>query len=106
MGFGEWINYMPYMEYITCIYKYIGICKYIGLARTIHIQCVYGIFGREITKSTVIYGAYIRFWPTLQIYVDSQTCTRPSNTQTQTAQVLYEEAIASIHKCIGICRYM
>jgi hypothetical protein len=26
---------------------------------------MYGIFGREITKYTVIYGAYIRFWPTL-----------------------------------------
>jgi hypothetical protein len=29
------------------------------------IQCIYGIFGREITKNTVIYGACIRFWPTL-----------------------------------------
>jgi hypothetical protein len=24
-----------------------------------------GIFGREITRYTVIYGVYIRFWPTL-----------------------------------------
>jgi hypothetical protein len=29
---------------------------YIGLARTIYIQCIYGVFGREITKYTVIYG--------------------------------------------------
>jgi hypothetical protein len=29
------------------------------------IWCMYGIFGREITKYTVIYGDYIRFWPTL-----------------------------------------
>jgi len=28
---------------------------------------IYGIFGRETTKYTVIYGAYIRFWPTLII---------------------------------------
>jgi len=33
---------------------------------------IYGVytvylFGREITKYTVIYGAYIRFWPTLQV---------------------------------------
>jgi hypothetical protein len=31
----------------------------------IYIRCIYGIFGREITKYTVIYGVYIRFWPTL-----------------------------------------
>jgi hypothetical protein len=37
------------------------------LARTIYIRCKYGIFGREITKYTVIYGVYIRFWPTLNI---------------------------------------
>ena len=37
----------------------------VGLASTIHIRCIYGIFGREITKNTVIYGVYIRFCPTL-----------------------------------------
>ena len=31
----------------------------------IHIWCTYGMFGREITKYTVIYGLQIRFWPTL-----------------------------------------
>jgi len=35
------------------------------LARTIYIRCIYGNVGREITNYTVIYGAYIRFWPTL-----------------------------------------
>ena len=35
------------------------------MARTIYIRCLYGIFGRETTKYTVIYGVYIRFWPTL-----------------------------------------
>jgi len=39
----------------------------VGLARTIYIRCLYGIFGREITKYMVIYGVYIRFWPTLLI---------------------------------------
>ena len=42
--------------------------SYIGLARTIYIRCICGIFGREITKYTVIYGAYIQFWPTLLIH--------------------------------------
>jgi len=32
-----------------------------------HIRCIYGIFGREFTKYTVIYGVYIRIWPTLGI---------------------------------------
>ena len=32
-----------------------------------YIRCMYGIFGREITKYTVIYGVYIRFWPTLYV---------------------------------------
>ena len=38
---------------------------FLGLARTIYSWCVYGIFGREIVEYTVIYGVYIRFWPTL-----------------------------------------
>jgi len=45
-------------------------CIYLGLARTIqlrYIQCIYGNFGREITIHTVIYGMYIRLWPTLHI---------------------------------------
>ena len=35
---------------------------------TVYIRCIYGNFGREITKYTVIYGAFIRFWPTLPIW--------------------------------------
>jgi len=38
---------------------------HLGLARTICIRCIYGINGREITRYTLIYGVYIRFWPTL-----------------------------------------
>jgi len=41
--------------------------RYAGLARTIHIRCIHGIFGMEITKYTVTYGVYRRFWPPLQI---------------------------------------
>jgi len=47
---------------------------YVGLARTIYIRCIYGIFGREITKFTVIYGVYIRFWPTLCICLWGDIC--------------------------------
>jgi len=45
--------------------------KYIELARPYiyrYIPCTYGIFGREITIHTVIYGVYIRFWLTLDVY--------------------------------------
>ena len=56
----------------------------LGLARTIHIQCIYSIFGREIAKYTVIYGVFIRFWPTLNMlhYISLQAPA--SNTHTLT----------------------
>jgi len=40
----------------------------------IYIRCIYDIFGRGITKYTVIYGVYIRFWPILHMsnLVDQQ----------------------------------
>ena len=42
----------------------------LGLATTIYIRFMYGTFGRKITKYTVIYGEYIRFWPTLHMTCD------------------------------------
>jgi hypothetical protein len=44
----------------------VGKAKNVGLARTIHIRCTYGIFGRklfgrEITIYMVIYDVFIRF---------------------------------------------
>jgi hypothetical protein len=33
---------------------------------------IYGIFGREIIKYTIIYGVYIRFWPTLHMAHESR----------------------------------
>jgi len=32
-----------------------------------YIHCRYGIFSREITIHTVVYGAYMGFWPTLHV---------------------------------------
>ena len=32
------------------------------------IRCIYGMYGRGITSYTVIYGEYIRFWPTLCMF--------------------------------------
>ena len=40
---------------------------YVGLSKNIHILCIYGILGREITKLTVIYGVYLRSRLTLHI---------------------------------------
>jgi hypothetical protein len=45
----------------------VDLCICVGLDRTLYIPCIYGIFGREITKYTIICGAYIRFWPTLYV---------------------------------------
>jgi len=46
---------------------------WVGLARTINIRCIYGIFGWENKKHTVIYGIYIIYmymlWPTLEVSV-------------------------------------
>ena len=42
------------------------------MARAICIQCIYGNFGRGITKNMVTYGVYTRFWPTLLV---SQCCS-------------------------------
>ena len=42
---------------------------FLVLARTIYIRCMYGIFGRKFTKYTVIYGVYIRSWPTLVMFL-------------------------------------
>jgi hypothetical protein len=36
----------------------------VGLVRTIYLS-IYSIFGWEITKNTVMYDVYTRFWPTL-----------------------------------------
>jgi len=41
--------------------------SYVGLASTMYIRCTYSIFGREVTKYTVIYGAHIGLWPTLGV---------------------------------------
>ena len=54
---------------VFCTLQCLLSLQIIGLARTIYIRCAYGIFGREITIYTVIYGVYIRFWPTLQVIV-------------------------------------
>jgi len=49
--------------------------KYVELARTIYIRRIYGVFGREMTRYTVIYGAYIRFWPTLCICISESVAS-------------------------------
>jgi len=44
----------------------------VGLARTTYVRCIYGDFGREVTKYTVIYGVYIRFWLTKKWDLDAK----------------------------------
>ena len=57
--------------------------KELELARTIYMSCIYGSFGRDITKHTVIYGVYIRLWLTLQV-------------MKRAAQVLQEECSTGV----------
>ena len=79
--YGVYIRFWPTL-YIYTVYTFVcmvlanptiirtyTVYVHVGLARTIYIWCVYGFFGREITRYTVIYGVYIRFWPTLCIRV-------------------------------------
>ena len=47
-------------------YACVSSIRQVGLARTTYIRYLYGIFGREVTRYTVIYGVCIRFWPTLK----------------------------------------
>jgi hypothetical protein len=44
----------PLCSFLCCAPFQRCYALYVGLARTIYIRCVYGIFGREITKYTVI----------------------------------------------------
>jgi hypothetical protein len=46
---------------------------YIGLVIIKYTQCIYGMFGREITKYMVIYSAYIRFLTTLATQLSATT---------------------------------
>jgi len=42
--------------------------KQVGLDRTIYIRCIYAMFGREITKYTVIYTMYAYVYIYIFIY--------------------------------------
>ena len=47
-----------------CMLAVVGLKKHVfvaGLAITIYMRCIYGIFGREITKYTVINGVHMVF---------------------------------------------
>jgi len=59
----------------TCPHSTCPHSTYLGLAKTIYIQFTYSIFGREITKYAVIYGVYIRFWPTRHMLALNDCCT-------------------------------
>ena len=37
----------------------------VALAITTYIRCIHGVFGREITNRTDIYGVYTQLWPNL-----------------------------------------
>jgi hypothetical protein len=55
-----------------------------------YIRCAYNIFGWEITKNTVVYGVYIRFWPIL--LTDIARCWRWTNAY-QKLQPMYAPSL-------------
>ena len=55
----------------------------------IYMRCMYGTFGREITKYTVIYGVFIRSWPTLLICIQPN-CSAHTVTHIALARSLAE----------------
>jgi len=59
---------------------------------------IYSIFGREIIKYTVIYGVYIRFWPTLAC-IHSNTHTHAhmrAHTHTDTPLHAYQAGMVEL----------
>jgi hypothetical protein len=58
------------MLYVCAFYMYMLFICYerVGLARTIYIQCMYDMFGRNPANYMAMY-VYIRFWPTLSLYI-------------------------------------
>jgi len=76
VGRSEWRETMPRKS--ICLQAFVRMLDekrpgsgrfhlYVGLARAPYIRCTNGIFGREITKYTVIYGACTQLWPTLLV---------------------------------------
>ena len=57
--------FLPFLEEHACHNQSVSLCAH-KMTRVghIYIRCTYSTFGREIAKYTVIYGAYVRFWPT------------------------------------------
>ena len=62
---GTYINIVVHIIFCVCV-----VC--VGLARTIYIRCIYGNYGREITKYMLIYGVDTHLWPTLRACICTQ----------------------------------
>ena len=99
--------FRPYKLCLSClsmIWNAIWrICR-VGLNHTfIGIYGVlYGISGREITIHTVIYGVYIRFWPTLQMCKNLQEPARMfgmMSERTRESRSCSSTNFFAIHRC-------
>jgi hypothetical protein len=84
---------LPNLQLLTAGLKSGILIEVVG---TTYIRCVYIIFGRKITRYTVMYCVYIRFWPNLvvqqQLY---RRCTPLVDViSNRTAKALFKLAIA------------
>ena len=59
------------------------------------------IFGREITIHTVIYGVYIRFWPTLCIWYCLLRCCSVRAHEDVSHVLVCVSVWLCVHVCVG-----
>jgi len=82
-----------YLAICTCVSKWsasrVG-ALFFGFARTMYRRCTYihRIFGRDI-RYTVVYGVYIRLWPTLFKFAACVHTHNYIHTQTHTHTITY-----------------
>jgi len=86
----------------TCVHLYVG------LAKTIYIRCIYGILGRETTKYTVIYGVYIRFWPTQLVHLSTfvYTCVHLCALESSSWQMWCVHLCALVYTCVHLSTFV
>jgi hypothetical protein len=68
---------------------------------------IYDFFGREITRYTVIYGVYIRFWPTLHMCLLYVWCAHDTRVSVFmhvcVCMCVYVPACVCVCKCVWAC---
>ena len=89
--------------HMQCMHMHV----HVGLARTINIRFIYGIFDRKITKYTVIYGVYI--YDSGQPYVHAYAeeihthSYRHARACTRALTCAHTDILTYAHRCTHLC---